>query len=149
MELLLFKSFNPIMPLCWRARLHHTMMESIKNIIHQGAALFEVQHTRIYTHAHPDTGMDQFFTSSMTRKSLCSCHKSAGVLRIWCALNVCLFIIMHSQWAHNGQHEKSTIEFTYSNLYFAYKRIIACLQVLLIFRIKASVLGGKLQTRHS
>lgn len=62
----------------------------------------------------------------------------------WCALNVqlSLFIITHSQWSHNGCHEKRSIEFTYSNLYFAYKRIIACLQVLLIVRIKAK--SGKL-----
>ncbi len=55
---------------------------------------------------------------------------------------------MHSQWSHNGVMKKVTyIEFTYSNLYFAYKRIIVCVQVLLIFRIKANVLMGS--CKHS
>lgn len=65
--------FIPIITLCWRAQLHHTLMESIKNIIHQGAALFEVCTPTILILVW----ISSLFTSTMTQDPfvpLCGPH---------------------------------------------------------------------------
>lgn len=68
--------FISIIPLCWRSQLYHMLMESIKNIIHQGAALFEVLHSCIFTLLIL-VWINSLFTSSMTQDPfvpLCGPH---------------------------------------------------------------------------